>query len=923
MNTDSTMYPEGLSLEPVSVPGAYDFAAIFDHTGLGMVIADASGRMLRVNDAFVRLVGRDLPELIGRDSTHITHPDDHDMNRLQVHRVQRGDVVTTTFEKRYVRGDGAIVWARITLSPAYDDRHGKYLIATVEDITEQKQIREELIETRRRVSSAVIAGEIAIYEWDIDSDRLWGDANFDRIFGTVRDADGTAPLARFVEAIHPDDRQRVVEAVDYTVRTGADYDIEYRVINNGQERWVSARGRIEREGERGIVRFHGVVLDITARKHAEHELQRRTRLYDTFLSGTDDLAYLIDREGRFTFANRALLGLWGMTLEEVSGKTLYDLGYPKWHADMNMREFAQVFATKKTITGEVPYTSPTGVGGTYEYVFSPVLDEKGEVEVIAGTSRDVTERRQAAELQRRLADQLRLALEAARMGWWQYDLVTGRVYWDERTRAIYGVTDPAQTYEEVLSRIVEEDARVVDAAIRASTDPQDAKPYEVEYRLRMHDGSLRWIVSKGQGIFEGEGAQRRAVTFVGTALDVTEAKLAQQALQSLLESERAARAEAERASRMKDEFLATLSHELRTPLSAILGWAQILGAGGNTPEEVNEGIAVVARNARAQAKIIDDLLEMSRAVSGKIRLDVQPLQLAAIVRAAAATVQNAADAKGVRITLDEGDPGLRISGDVNRLQQVFWNLLSNAVKFTATGGQVDVRIARVESHIEVSVSDNGEGIRAEFLPYVFDRFRQADATTTRRHGGLGLGLAIVKQLIELHGGSVSVASEGAGQGATFTVVLPLVALRQPEPREERRTVRRSGVAAGEMCIEIGGLRVLVVDDEDDARGVVRRFLEDCDAVVTPAGSAAEALALMQAEPYDVLLSDIGMPGEDGYSLIQKVRAGGNRIPAVALTAYARPEDRLRAISAGFQAHVAKPADPAELIALVAGLAGRT
>ena len=706
--------------------------------------------------------------------------------------------------------------------------------------------------------------------------------------------------------------------VNRTVDTGVDYDTEYRIRAGGVERWVSARGQLERNDAEGIVRFHGVVLDITRRRHAEHELERRTRLYNTFLSGTDDLAYLIDREGRFLFANRALLALWGMTLPEVSGKTLYDLGYPKWHADMNMREFAQVVETKKTIRGEVPYTSPTGVAGVYEYVFSPVLDERGEVELIAGTSRDVTERRRAAEIQRLLADQLQLALEAAHMGWWQYDLKTGVVFRDARTRAMFGVGEDVQAFEQVLANMVAEDAVKIDAAIRAAIDPRDPKPYDVEYRLRRADGSLRWIASRGLAIFEGEGEQRRAVSFVGTALDVTETKRAQEAAQQLLESERAARAEAERASRMKDEFLATLSHELRTPLAAVLGWAQILGSGANPQEEISEGVAVIARNARAQAQIIEDLLEMSRIVSGKIRLEVQPLQLEEVLAAAVATIRNAANLKGVHVDVTSAEAQLRIRGDANRLQQVFWNLLSNAVKFTPAGGRIEVRVSRVDSNIEVAVCDTGEGIRTDFLPFVFDRFRQADASTTRRHGGLGLGLAIVKQLVELHGGTVRATSEGAGKGSTFTVTLPVIAAPQPLERDAPRVRERVGITIdGDARIE--GVRVLVVDDEDDARRVVRRFLEDAGGIVTAASSAAEAMALLDRKTFDVLVSDVGMPGEDGYSLLRQLRAAGSAIPAVALTAYARPEDRTQALAAGFQAHVAKPADAAELIATVARL----
>jgi PAS domain S-box-containing protein len=893
------------------------FRTAFEHAPIGMVVADSAGRLIRANGAFARLVGRPVEELIGNDSSLYTHPDDRAVTRSTLETAPLSQRAPTNVEKRYLRPGGAVVWARTSVSSLVTADGTRYLIGTAEDVTEQKRIAEELAETRRKLRSALIAGEVATYEWEVDSDRLWGDANFDQIFATERDADGTAPLARFVAAIHPDDRDRVMAAVNHTVATGSEYDIEYRVMNGPLERWVSARGRIERDDVSGIVRFHGVVLDIHARKRAEQELQLQSRMYDTFLSGTDDLAYLIDREGRFVFANRALLDLWGLTLAEVSGKTLYQLGYPQWHADKNMREFAQLLQTKRTIRGSVPYTSPTGVEGTYEYVFSPVLDDRGEVALIAGTSRDVSERLNAAERQQQLTEQLGLALEAARMGWWQFDLATGTVSWDERTRAILGATEDHQRYEDVLLRIVPEDAVRIDAALKAAIDPHDPQLYEVEYRVRLEDGSIRWVVSRGLPVFTGQGESRRATLFVGTAIDVTDRKIADEALHVLLESERAARSEAERASRMKDEFLATLSHELRTPLSAVLGWAQILGAGGVTPEELDEGVAVIARNARVQAQIIEDLLEMSRIVSGKIRLDVQPLLLVDVVRAAIATVQAGADAKGVQISFDAAAGNLRISGDGNRLQQVFWNLLSNAVKFTPVGGTIAVKLARDEGNVEVTVTDSGPGISPDFLPFVFDRFRQADATTTRQHGGLGLGLAIVKELVELHGGTVRAVSEGAGMGARFAVRLPLVAAHQPLKESSERIPLRKRVSVGaDLCEKAAGARVLVVDDESDAQGVARRFLEDCGVQVTTASSAKEAWDLLAANPFDVLVSDIGMPGEDGYSLIGKLRASGNTIPAIALTAYARPEDRVRAIAAGFQIHLAKPVDPTELVALV-------
>jgi hypothetical protein len=400
----------------------------------------------------------------------------------------------------------------------------------------------------------------------------------------------------------------------------------------------------------------------------------------------------------------------------------------------------------------------------------------------------------------------------------------------------------------------------------------------------------------------------------------------------LLDSERSARSQAERASRMKDEFLATLSHELRTPLNAILGWSQILAGGVQDEADLAEGLRTIERNARAQTQIIEDLLDMSRIISGKVRLDVQRVDLGELVRLAVETAKPSAEAKSVRLQAVLDPHAGLVSGDPNRLQQVLWNLLSNALKFTPKGGRVQVLLERVNSHVEVSIIDTGEGIAAEFLPHVFNRFQQADATTTRKHGGLGLGLSIVKQLVELHGGTVRVHSPGIGHGAAFTVTLPLIAVH-PEPGRavERRHPSASTssfpVSYADSSTQLAGVKVLVVDDEPDARSLVKRLLEDCQAQVTTAGSAAEAVDYMHVERPHVLVSDVGMPGEDGYSLIGKVRAlrpeSGGRVPAIALTAYARAEDRVRAIKAGFDMHLAKPIQPAELIAMVASLAERS
>lgn len=394
---------------------------------------------------------------------------------------------------------------------------------------------------------------------------------------------------------------------------------------------------------------------------------------------------------------------------------------------------------------------------------------------------------------------------------------------------------------------------------------------------------------------------------------------------ALLDAERAARVAAERAGRLKDEFLATLSHELRTPLSAILGWSSLLTRPGTDPRQIADGLKTIERNARAQTQIIEDLLDMSRIISGKLNLTMQPVSLTSVVQAAIATVQPAAQAKGVRLSLATSLND-RISGDPDRLQQVFWNLLSNAVKFTPKGREVEVKLRQVGSNIEIQVIDGGEGISPEFLPHIFDRFRQADGSSTRRHGGLGLGLAIVKQLVELHGGTVRAASDGVGKGATLTVSLPIAQeiSTSAQPAIGKRVFGTKTVADTSDSIDLSGVSVLVIDDEPDSRTIVARLLESRGAKVTAVGSVRAALSELARLHPDVIVSDIGMPDEDGYHLIRTVRSRengtGRSTPAIALTAYARGEDRDAALAAGFNEHLSKPVEQTQLFKLVQRLA---
>jgi PAS domain S-box-containing protein len=393
--------------------------------------------------------------------------------------------------------------------------------------------------------------------------------------------------------------------------------------------------------------------------------------------------------------------------------------------------------------------------------------------------------------------------------------------------------------------------------------------------------------------------------------DVSDRKRAEQERELLLGAERAARGEAERANRLKDDFLATLSHELRTPLNAILGWVQMLRNGHVKPEGVPRALEVIERNARAQNGLVSDLLDMSRIVSGKLELEVQPVDACAVAAGAVESVRQSAEQKGLRLETDFAAYSEPLSADPARLAQVITNLLTNAVKFTPAGGRVKVSVRRAGGYVEIEVADTGEGIAPDFLPQVFDRFRQADSSTSRSHRGLGLGLSITRQLVELHGGDVRADSAGLGRGSTFTVRLPV-------PRGRRRSTPATGTPA---AARLAGLRVLVVEDEPDAIELTYRLLEASGATVSTAVTAAEALAAIERDPPDVLVSDLGLPGIDGYSLMRAVRRlppeRGGKVPAVALTAFARPEDRERSREAGYQLHLAKPIDPGELCAAVA------
>jgi PAS domain S-box-containing protein len=488
--------------------------------------------------------------------------------------------------------------------------------------------------------------------------------------------------------------------------------------------------------------------------------------------------------------------------------------------------------------------------------------------------------------------------------------------WNRSAENIFGYT-AQEAVGKHISLIIPKDRRSEeDEVISCIRKGQKIDHFETVRQTK--DGRLIDISLTVSPVKDASG---RVIGASKVARDITDRKRGEAEREALLLSEREARAEAERAGRMKEEFLATLSHELRTPLNAIVGWTYILKTRPLSQETLDQGLSVIDRNVRLQVQLVSDLLDMSRIVSGKMRLDVQRVELPLIVAAALESLGPAAAAKAIRVSSIVEPITEPVYGDSARLQQVVWNLLSNAVKFTPRGGRIQLVLCRASSHVDLSVSDDGKGMKAEFLPHVFERFRQADSSATREHGGLGLGLSIVRQLVELHGGSVRAASAGEGRGSTFTVSLPLGAM-QAAPAEPGAIHPRAPVwPLREVdTVSLAGLRVLVVDDESDAREVIRRVLEERQAEVILAANADEALEALANQRADVIVSDIGMPGQDGYAMMREARRKGVRVPAAALTAFARSEDRTRALQAGYQTHLAKPVEPPELVAAVAALA---
>ena len=646
---------------------------------------------------------------------------------------------------------------------------------------------------------------------------------------------------------------------------------------------------------------------------ADLSLHLLTQLLDAAVEGI----FAFDRDSRFTAWNKGMEEITGLNSENVIGRRALEL-FPSLRKTGEDSFFHRALTGERAICRKSSLSSVASAQSETHYY--PLFAKDDEIVGGMGVVRPASCKHAGLEggsAYQRLTSHLENSPLAVVE--WDSDFRVSR--WSESAEALFGWKS-----QEVLGKHVDDWKFVFPEDLNAveSVTFRQRQGVEVQgvlsNRNYRKDGSVIHCEWYNSVLHDDFG---KLVSVLSLVLNVTSRKLAEEERAALLVRERDARRHAEEADRLKDEFLATLSHELRTPLTSILGWASMIRNGEVEGPSAERAIETIERNARSQARLIDDLLDVSRIITGNLRLELNPLNLVPIVEAAVDALRPTADAKGLELTTEFSSACL-VRGDANRLRQVIWNLLSNAIKFTPRGGGVQIVLDCVDGIVRLKVSDTGEGISAEFLPYVFDRFRQAEGSISRRQGGLGLGLAVVRHLVELHGGNVSAESSGLGSGSTFTVDLPMAQERRDPARaeERRKEVERRRSLTGNK-VRLDGIHVLLVEDDDDSRKLIGTMLKQHGAQVSSAASAKDAFTLFCGKLPDVVISDIGMPDEDGYELIQRIRAlsekAGGLTPAIALTGYATRKDRERSLASGYQLHIAKPIEQSQLVSAISSL----
>ncbi|MBA2961405.1 MULTISPECIES: PAS domain-containing protein [Ramlibacter] len=932
----------------------------------GFLLLDEDFHIAEVNDYTLRLCGLAREQMVGRCHWEV-FPGSRELEVGRAYLRAMAEGRPFTLDHLYEWPDGRKSWIELR---GYRTPDGLALF--FRDVAERRRFERQAAESAERVQLALDAGAIVgTFVWDVAADRVVADERFARTFGLdVAACHAGVPLQGAFASIHPDDRQRVQRMVAEAMQRGGPYRCEYRVIrHDGLYHPIEAIGRCELDAQGRPVRFPGILVDVEDRRRAEAERDRANALLRTFIEAVPGVVYAKDRDGRLMLGNRGTAELIGRPPEQFIGRTDLEVLGDKRQAAVVMENDRRIMESGRAEQVEEIVPMPDGQAVHWLSHKAPLFDAQGAVVGLVGASIDITDRKREQERARTETEMLDLLNQTGALLSGELDLDALLQSVTDAATKLTGAQFGAFFYNGVDAQGETYMLFSLSGAPREAFEhfgqPRPTPMFEPTFRggppIRLDDvrkdpryggwgphhgmppGHLPVrsylavsVVSRSGevigGLFFGHpepgvfterserlatGIASQAAVAIDNAHLYAEAQRAAAERTQLLESERAARADAERASTLKDEFLATLSHELRTPLSAILGWAHILRRKTAGDPSLARGIDVIERSTRVQTQLIEDLLDMSRITSGKLRLDMQPIAPVTFVQAAVDAVRPAAEAARVSVRLVLEEPVAAVMGDSARLQQVVGNLLTNAIKFSPADGRVLVRVGGDEERVRIEVDDDGIGIAPEFLPHVFDRFRQADGSTTRRFGGLGLGLSIVRHLVDLHGGTVEARSRGLGQGSTFVFTLPSHAM----------AVLRGGeaqVPLNGVDVDLQGLPVLVVDDEPDVLDLLSRVLGEARAQVTAVADAEAALDAFASGRPGLLISDIGMPGMDGYELIRRLRrtppAGGVRVPAIALTAFARPEDRQRALDSGFDAYLSKPVEPHELLAQVRRLA---
>ncbi|MBI4780857.1 MAG: PAS domain S-box protein [Oscillatoriophycideae cyanobacterium NC_groundwater_1537_Pr4_S-0.65um_50_18] len=875
-------------------------AQVLDQTHDTVVSTDLDGNITSWNKGAERVFGYTAEEVLGRSVTMLYPSDQHEVFYNQVLAPLKAngehEVEVVTQRKSGERFD--LLLSLSLLRNEHQQPIG--MIGFSMDITERKRTAEALRQNEQLLRLALTGAQAGSWDWEILTNKVvWSSENFD-LHGLTPTP--SLQYEDWANTLHPDDRERInAETWRCIEEKQAEYRVEFRVIHPQRGiRWLQALGRLIVDDQGEPIRLSGINLDITDRKLAEDGLQQSEAFNRRILESSSDCIKLLTLNGQLLYMNPG--GLCMMEIDDIRPYISADWA-SLWQEEMRETVEAAIATAQ---TGELTRFQgfcPTAKGTPkwWDVVVTPILNSEGQGIQLLATSRDITERIQSEAALRQSEERFRtLADNMSQFAWMAH--ANGDIFWYNQRWFNYTGTTLEEMQGWGWQKVHHPDH--VDRVVQHIRHCfETGQPWEDTFPLRGQDGQYRWFLSRAIPIRSEQG---EIACWFGTNTDITERKQSEMERDRLLEQEQAARASAERANRIKDEFLAVLSHELRSPLNPILSWTKLMQMRKFDPTRTAEALATIERNVKIQTQLIDDLLDVAKILRGKLSMNETPVDLAFVIEQAIDTVRTAAVAK--KITLHAELPQIgRVSGDAARLQQIIWNLLSNAIKFTPTGRRVDIWLERMDNQAQIVVSDTGKGINPDFLPHIFESFRQEDASTTRRYGGLGLGLAIVRHLVEAHGGTIWANSQGEGQGATFTVQLPLLDTK-PE------TVLPKESSTDELNLE--GIRVMAVDDDPDARDLLVALLQQYGAEVSVFSSAAEVLANLAALRPDVLVSDIGMPGIDGYSLIRQVRAlppeQGGQTPAIALTAYAREGDHQQAINSGYQRHITKPLDPEEL-----------